>query len=325
MSELIKRRLGRTNFQVTALGLGGFQYVGEFGVPREEGERVLDVAFQAGINYYDTAQMYGFGESEELVGRALRKHGRDKAFVSDKCGWLDRTIVRNRGDEAYQDPAALRRVIKQSMWLMQTDHIDIFMIHEPAWKQWNLNPKTADCVIMEVLESLKKEGAIRAIGMGDWNSDLLADYVETGRFDVVLAAGGYTMLKQPMYNRLVAAAKKHDVGIIVGGAFGQAWTSDLIVKQPEVMQKMIDTGEYREGMDELRARQLIALYQIADELNISMPALTIRFVLSCEDVHCHAAGARCAAHVEDNVQSALQGPLPKEIVDRIFAISKGQL
>lgn len=321
MSELLKRRLGRTNMEVTVLGLGGYQYVGEFGVPRVEGERILDFAFSHGINYYDTAQMYGFGEGEELLGRALRRHGRNRAHISTKVGWFDRTIIRNLGDKGYQDEAALRRVIKHSMWLLQCDFVDILMIHEPDWAQWGLDANTGDSVLTQVLESLKKEGTIGAIGLGSWNSNLLADFVETGRFDVVLAAGGYSLLKQPMNERLAAAARKHDVGIILGGAFGQAWTSDLIVKQPEVMQKMIDTGEYRQGMNEQRARQLIALYQLADNLGVSMPELTVRYVLANEDIDTHAAGARCVAHVEDNLRAILAGPLPADALEQIWKIN----
>jgi aryl-alcohol dehydrogenase-like predicted oxidoreductase len=68
------RRLGRTGLEVTELGLGCYMFTGEFSVPRPEAEAILGLAFASGINYADTAQMYGFGEGEELVARALRRH-----------------------------------------------------------------------------------------------------------------------------------------------------------------------------------------------------------------------------------------------------------
>ncbi len=321
MSDLVKRRLGRTNLEVTALGLGCFQNTGEFGVPRDEGERVLDFAFGAGINYYDTAQMYGFGESEELLGRALRRHGRNKAHISTKCGWLDRTVIRNLGDAAYKDPAALRRVIKHSFWLLQADYVDVFMIHEPnmeAW--WAMDFKTGDSVLTDVLESLKKEGAIGAIGLGCWQGDPLVQLVETGRFDVVLVAGGMSVLHLTMHEKLIPAAKKHDVGVILGGAFRQGFTSELLTRQPDSLKQMIEKGEYKQGFDERTARQILALYDIADDFGVTMPELTIRFVLGHEDVHTHIAGARCVAHIEENTRSALKGPLPKEAVKRIHEV-----
>jgi len=321
MGDLIKRRLGRTNLQVTALGLGCFQNTGEFGVPREEGEAVLDFAFGAGINFYDTAQMYGFGESEELLGRALRRHGRDKAYISTKCGWLDRTVIRNLGDEAYKNAAALRRAIKHSFWLLQVDYIDVFMIHEPNMEPWwGMDFKTGDCVLTEVLESLKKEGVIGAIGLGCWMGDPLVQIIETGRFDVALVAGGMSLLHLTMHEKLTAAAKKHDVGVVLGGAFRQGWTGELISKQPDAMQKMLETGEYPKGLDERTVRQILSLYDIADDLGVTMPELTIRFVLAHEDVHTHIAGARCVAHIEENTRAALKGPLPKEAVERICGV-----
>lgn len=318
MGDLIKRRLGRTNLQVTALGMGCFQNTGEFGVPRDEGERVLDFAFNAGINYFDTAQMYGFGESEELLGRALRRHGRDKAYISTKCGWLDRTIIRNLGDGAYKDEAGLRRAIKHSFWLLQTDYVDVFMVHEPnmdAW--WGMDPKTGDCVLTTVLEDLKKQGVIGAVGLGCWMGDRLVELVDTGRFDVVLVAGGMSLVHLTMHEKLVPAAKKHDVGVILGGAFRQGISAQLLAKQPDSLNQMLKTGEYPMGMDEATARKILALYDIADEFGVTMPELTIRFVLAHDAVHTHIAGARCVDHISGNYRAALKGPLPQAAVDKI--------
>ena len=69
-----KRRLGKTELEVTELGLGCFQFTIEFAVEQETANAVLDTALTNGINYFDTAAMYGYGESEELLGRALRRH-----------------------------------------------------------------------------------------------------------------------------------------------------------------------------------------------------------------------------------------------------------
>src|ERR1700753_3876878 len=130
MSTLETRRLGRTGLQVTALGLGCFQLTGEFQVPRSEAHAILDLACAAGINLVDTAPMYGFGESEELVGRALQRHTHWRPIVSSKIGWLDRTVVRNV-ETAYRDESCLRRAIEHSLWLLRLEHVPIFMIHEP--------------------------------------------------------------------------------------------------------------------------------------------------------------------------------------------------
>lgn len=133
-----RRRLGRTGLDVTGLGLGCYQLTGEFGVAQAEAEAIFDLAFEAGINYFDTAPMYGFGESEELLGRALQRHRNRECFISTKVGFLDRTVVRNLGEDAYRNEAALERVIRHSMWLMRLERLDAVLIHIPCREAWGL-------------------------------------------------------------------------------------------------------------------------------------------------------------------------------------------
>ena len=115
MNPLETRRLGRTNLHVTALGLGCYQFTSEFNVPQRDAHAILDLACASGINLVDTAAMYGFGESEELVGRALQRHPHWRPHVSTKVGWLDRTVARAKGDDAYRDEDLLERAIRHSL------------------------------------------------------------------------------------------------------------------------------------------------------------------------------------------------------------------
>ncbi len=316
--ELIKRRLGRTNLMVTALGLGTFQITGEFGVHPDEGDRIVDYAIENGINYIDTAEMYGFGESEELVGRALDRHPDKKIYVSTKVGWLDRTVARNLGEKAYRDPVALKRCIKHSFWLLKRDYVEIFMVHEPNVKEWwGFDYKTGDAVVMDVLEDLKKEGLIGAIGLGGWDCNVNADLIETGRFDVVLSAGGISLLNKPMFERLLPVAKKHDVGVVVGGTLGQGWNPFILRKDREGLSKLKESEKPEERV---MAEKLEKIYDIADELDCDLFELTVRYVLSIEDIHAHIPGAREVAHLKSNLAAALKGPLDKKYVDMINAI-----
>jgi aryl-alcohol dehydrogenase-like predicted oxidoreductase len=318
-APLPTRRLGRTGWPVTALGLGGYQYTGEFQVGQDEAQRILDLAFASGINYFDTAQMYGFGESEELLARALARHGRRGAYVSSKVGWLDRTVVRNLGDKAYRDESALLRTIKHSLWTLRLDRIDIFMVHEPDWAQWGFNLRTGDAPVVAVLERLKKEGVIGAIGMGGWNCDVIADLIETGRFDVALVAGGASLLQQPIRARVLPAAAKHDTGVILGGALGQG---GLVAIDRPAAQAMINAptqhGQPAYG------RKLLAAYDLAGETKLSLVELAVRYVLGIPEIHTHVAGAREAAHLEANLGYVRKGPLPPDVVAKIEAIGKIQ-
>lgn len=278
------RRLGRTNWNVTELGMGCYQFTGEFGVSQEEATKILDVAFESGINFIDTAAMYGFGESEESVARAVARYGRKGRYLSSKVGWLDRTVVRNVGNAAYQNEDALMRAIKHSLWILRQDHLDVMMIHEPDWGQWGLNLRTGDSAITTVLEKLKGQGVIGAIGMGGWNCDVIAALIETGRFDVALIAGGISLLGQPIKNRVLPAAKKHDVGIILGGAMGQG---GLVAKDREAAKDMIDNPR---SVDQPARRKLLAIFDLSDKLGLSLPEMAIRYVATFGEIHTHIAG-----------------------------------
>ncbi|HHY82438.1 MAG TPA: aldo/keto reductase [Clostridiales bacterium] len=313
--EIKKRRLGRTNLMITEIGLGAYQFTGEFGVQPEEADKILDYAIESGINFIDTAEMYGFGESEELVGRALARHPESSVMISTKVGYIDRTVSRAKGNEGLRNPVELKRMIKHSMWLLQRDYIDILMVHEPNMEEWwGFDYNTGDSVIMDVLEDLKKEGVIGAIGLGGWLCDINAKLINTGRFDVVLQAGGISLLSAPIFDEVIPASKKHDVGVIVGGVLGQGRPELIVVdrEKADKMQKSQDENERIYGI------KLNALYDIAEELDMSMPELAIRFVLAFEDIHVNIPGAREVNHLKANLEAIRKGPLPDEYVSRIL-------
>lgn len=317
--EINKRRLGRTGLLVTAMGLGCYQLTGEFGVHYGEADKILDYALANGVNYVDTAQMYGFGESEELVGRALRRHAGKAVYVSDKVGYLERTVARAGGDDAYRDPVALKRAVKHSLWLLQRDFVDIFMIHEPdrdPW--WRMDYATGGAAVTDVLEELKKEGVIGAVGLGGWDSEALAKLCDTGRFDMALNAGGITLFDRPMFRSLVPAARRHDVGLVVGGVLGQGFSMEWLNKDVSYAQRLISGDEKQRT----RGRKLMKLYEISGGAGVPMLELALRYPLSFPEIHCHIPGARCEAHVRENLAISMKGPLPADVVAAIAAVSE---
>lgn len=317
--ELRKRRLGRTNLDVTELSLGGYMFTGEFGVPRREADSIMDFAFASGINYMDTAQMYGFGEGEELAGRALRRHTDKDIIVSTKIGYLDRTIVRNLGDKAYADEYALRRAILHSLWLLQLDRIEIVFVHEPnleAW--WGDSLHKGDAPVLKVLEELRAEGIVGAIGLGGWVCDNIADLLDTGRFDCALVAGGYTLVKQEVRNRVIPIAKKHDVGLVMGGTFFQGFLATIQREHMLERQKNKDFGFWGEDT----VRRILLAYDLSEETGISLTDLAIRYILADPDISAIIPGAQKLEHIQSNLAAAQAGPLPAELVKRIDEISQ---
>ena len=314
---MITRRLGRTGFEVSALGLGCFQFTGEYDIHPDLSEELMDFAMESPINIFDTASMYGFGESEEIVARGAFKHPDKRCYVSTKIGYLhDRTVTRAKGYAAYQDPKEIKRAVKHSLWISRKEQLDMCMIHEPDWDCWGFDYETGDSVILSTLEELKKEGYIANIGLGSTKYVKSAKPIDTGRIDCALVAGGISLIARPIFDYLIPAAKRHDCGILAGAGFGMG-NKFLVSKRREELNELLDSG------DEVQAntgRKLQKIYDLSDELGMDMFELALRYILAFDDIHTHCAGAREAGHIKANLTYAEKGPLDMEIVDKIHAI-----
>jgi aryl-alcohol dehydrogenase-like predicted oxidoreductase len=314
---MAERRLGRTGLSVSEVGCGGFQFTGEFGVPKQEALAIIRAALDAGINYFDTAPMYGFGESEELLGRGLSGFDNHPVVVSGKVGWLDRTVVRAAGDNAYTDREAIMRVVEHSLWLLRRDRLDIVMIHEPEWPQWKIDVATGDSVVLSTLEDLKKAGLVGGIGIGGQDLAVNTALVETGRIDVVLTFMHYDLAVQDARDALLPAAARHDVGVILGGPYRQG---ALAAKATERIAEMRRTGVYPWGFDERVLRRLDAIYALSDRVGLSLPELGLRYLLSDPRVSSVIPGPRKVEELARNLAYAAKGPLEAELVAEIDRI-----
>lgn len=310
------RRLGRTGFTVSTIGLGGGQYTGEFDVDPRNADELLDYAMESEINLFDTAQMYNYGEGEELLGRAAYRHPNKEAYLSTKIGYMDMTLSRYKGERAYTDPVEIRRCIKHSLWLLRRDALDICQIHEADWPKWEIDYETGNSVILNTLEELKKEGVIRSIGLGTWKLETAIKLIRTGRIDMVLSAGGMDILSAPMETELIPTAKEYDVGIVLGSCFG-ANSRYLTDKNRDKLMPLLHSDD---PMKQNTARKLEMLYDLADELEVDMFELSIRYLLSVDGIQCLMLGAREKQHLEANLQYANKGPFNAEINERIRSI-----
>jgi D-threo-aldose 1-dehydrogenase len=319
MSDLRRRRLGRTGLTVSEMGLGCYMTTGEFGVSQEEAGAIFDLAFDSGINYVDTAMTYGDGESEELVGRALQRHGGKGIHVSSKVGWLGSTLVRRLGDAAYRDEDSLLRVIKHSLWVLRRDRLDMMMVHEPNWPQWGFDLGTGDAPVVSVLERLKKEGAVGAIGLAGWDCDNIACLIGTGRFDSAIVAGAYSLMRQQIKKAVIPEARRKDVGLIAGGVLLQG---RLAMSRSELLESTKEGGKYEKWLWPAGKRKLELIYDLCDQSGMRLPEMGVRYVLGDPDVHAVVVGAQEVRHLRSNLDAAAKGPLPRDVMDRLEEIDK---
>ena len=297
--------LGRTGLKVSRLSMGGLFVSSHHGAERQEGIRTVLGALELGINYIDTAP--GYGDSEEVVGAAL-KEATPPCVLSTKLGGRPQPFDP-------QDKDALRQSVETSLRQLNRDALDILMIHEPdrpGQYDWFPDWENFQGPVCDLLDELKSEGLIRFTGLGGTTAYTLAHIVASGRYDVVLTAFNYSLLWQEALISVIPAAKRQDMGIIVGsplqqGALSRCYKDEVTHGSP--------------WLSPPRREQFKRLYALVADLDIPLPELALRFVVSNPDVSTVLTGARSVEEVEANVEAVERGPLQQEVLERIKEIA----
>lgn len=299
------RRLGRTGLEVSELGMGGL-FVASFATALDEAKAAVRRALERGVNYVDTAPSYG--NSEEVLGMALEGIPPSSYILSTKLGGRPQPFDPKNKD-------ALRASFEESLRLLKRDHIDILMIHEPdrpGQYNWWTDYDHFYGPVTDLLEEFKSEGLIRYTGLGGTTAYEIVPIINTGAYDVVLTAFNYSLLWREALIDVIPAAKQQNMGIIVGSPLQQGALARRYDDEVNHSARWLSSP---------RRAQYKALYAYLDEINIPLPELGLRMILSNPDVSTVLMGARSVAEVEQNVRAVEAGPLPQEILDRLQEIA----
>jgi aryl-alcohol dehydrogenase-like predicted oxidoreductase len=199
------RQLGRSGLRVSAVGLG----TNNFGarIDADRSVRVVHAALDCGITLFDTADIYGGGQSEEHLGRALQDR-RDRAIVATKFGMptgVDETYDRG-GSRIY-----VRRAVERSLRRLRTDYIDLYQLHQP-------DPATPIEETLSVLDDLVREGKVRYVGNSNFAGWQIADADWTARVNhfepFVSAQNEYSLVKRGVEAEVIPACERFGLGMI---------------------------------------------------------------------------------------------------------------
>jgi len=205
-------RLGRTNWQVSRLGLGGAAIGDEFGqVSQVEAVRTIHHAIDCGINFLDTAAQYGLGESERRFGVAL-KGKRQQVYLATKA------VMRGTP----YDYATTMTSVEESLRRLDTDYIDLIQLHEAETTTFEVAIEGCIAAFLD----LKKAGKVRAIGVNARNLAILEPYIKTGHIDTVLTYCRYMLIDTTMHDELFPLTRAHDIGVINGSPLGMGIMTD---------------------------------------------------------------------------------------------------
>ena len=318
--------------QVTRLGFGTTGIAGLYrSVSESDAQAAVQAAWEVGIRHFDTAPAYGNGRAEERLGEALADLPRDEYVVSTKVGYvLERRPPGEEPPALWGQPNELishfdfsrdatRRSFEESLRRLGLDRVDMVAIHDPD-EALSIDP-TADpygashfARAMEstyaVLDELRSEGIIRALGVGMNGTTMLADFAVAGDFDYFLLAGRYTLLEQRQaLDELMPICVEKDIPVVVGGAFS---SGILVTGAVEG-----STYNYGPAPDEVLDR-VRAIERCCEQHGVALPAAALQFPLSHPAVASVVCGARSADELRQNVELVSQ-PIPAEFWEQVRA------
>ncbi|MBC6612294.1 aldo/keto reductase [Hymenobacter sp. BT507] len=304
------RTLGKTGFSISEISLGTWQVGGRWGEPfsHENADAILNAAVDGGINFIDTADVYGDGESEKAVGRLVRNCS-ERIYVATKCG----RQLQPHTNEAYQTKA-LRQFVENSLRNMQLETLDLIQLHCPPTDVY-YRPE-----IFELFDRLKEEGKILNMGV---SVERVEEGLKALNFsNVTTIQLIFNMFRQRPTELLFAEAKRHDVGLIVrvplaSGLLTGKFTPQTTFAPDDHRQfnrhgEAFDKGETFSGVNyETGLAAVEELKQLfPDQPNLAPIAL--RWVLMFDEVSCVIPGASKPEQLASNLQAAELPALTEE-------------
>ncbi len=310
------RDLGRTGIRVSAIGFGGWAIggaAGASGTPLGWGRTSDDESLAAirrardlGVTFFDTADSYGFGRSESLLGIVLSRK-RNDVVIATQVG-----IVRTAAGEMRKDFSKqhIFHAVDGSLKRLRTDYIDLYQTHNPTLDELRREE------IQEAMEMLQDAGKIRSWGISISTPEEGMEIVERGWAHTIQVL--YNILNQAPARELFPAAQAKGYGIIArvplaSGLLTGKFRPDSQFAADDVRQNFLTQRRLQEAVDRVdEAKAIIG----GSARNLAEAAL--RFVLAHEAVSTTIPGARSVHQVETNAAAA-EGTLPTDVVDKLRA------
>lgn len=322
------RLLGNTGLKVSELCLGamtfgsGFMNIGE--VDQDGANRLVQTAIEAGVNFFDTADVYSYGESEELLGQALKAVGvaRDQVVIATKV----RSPMSKEAAEGTGDPnnVGLSRKhimagVEASLKRLGTDHIDLYQVHG-----WDIRTPMEET--LEALNDLVRQGKVLYVGCSNWAARHLARAVtlaeERGWARFVSLQAYYALAGRDLEHELLPLAQEQGLGVLPWSPLAGGFLTGKFRRGQEAPPGARRSGFDFPPIDREGAYDAVeAMEAIGSEVGASIPQVALAWLLTRPAVSSVIIGAKKLHQLEDNL-GAVDVKLSPEHIERLEKITR---
>jgi len=307
------RTLGRTGLEVSEIGYGAWG-IGKalwVGAEDEESLRSLRAAHDAGVNFYDTALVYGDGHSERLIAQAFGQAG--DIIIASKVPPKDYVWAQKAGarHDAVFPMKHVLESLEQSLKNLGRQSVDIYQFH--TW----IDDWASEAEWLDTVREMKYSGKAKFVGISIQSHQPanVLKALDTGLVDTVQVI--YNIFDQPPEDELFPYCRKNNIGVIVRVPFDEGSLTGQVTPRTkfpkgDFRNSYFSGGRKREAWDKVQA--------IVKDLGISLeelPEIALRFCLSHPAVSTVIPGMRSTKHVAANVAASDAGPLPEEMVGKL--------
>ena len=305
------RALGKTNWQVSEVSFGAWAIGGSWGeVSDEDSMRALHKAVDEGINFFDTADVYGDGRSERLLAK-LRQERSETLYIPTKAG---RRLDPHTADGYNREN--LNAFVDRSLKNLDTDALDLVQLHCPPTGVF-YQPE-----VFEVLEDMKREGKIKHYGVSVEKVEEALKALEYPGLSTVQII--FNLFRQRPAELFLPQAKEKNVGVLVrvplaSGLLTGKMTRDSSFEEDDHRNfnregEAFDRGETFAGMDFDTGLQAVDDLKGLIPQDATMPQFALRWILMNDAVSCAIPGAKKPEQVEDNARASELAPLSDEVM-----------
>ena len=315
----MKRKLGRSGIEVSALGMGcwaiggpasrGDSPIGWGQVNDDESVRALHKAFDLGVDFYDTADMYGAGHSEKILAQALGDK-RDQIFIATKVGWTFDEATREAPGEN-SSPDYLRCACDESLRRLQTDHIDLYQFHLGAY------PVERAPDVLAVFDALVEAGKVRFIG---WSTD------DPARAEVFAQSPNCVAIQQGFNlfggdEATLALCEQYHLASILRGPLGMGMLTGKFTPDTMLPENDVRHGwNFKEGGQAEMLKKVEELRDVLTSGGRSLAQGALCWLWARSEAMIPIPGFKTVAQVEENAGALSFGPLTGEQMQQIDSI-----